>query len=217
MHVEYMNVEYYFCSPANTSMACRESLLIYVFYVFVPASLQSTKHTQYFCMTLSRLRAVPIFPLQFVEPRKDIAKTGMSFRGSTNSRGKIGTARSLDPISRPNTRSRGGSSLQIWPCHRKLGHTQILIVILIDKTLTVSQAMVATPWIRPCVGSCIPPAHKLRLGDINTVNVTGESKTIRVLCGSAVGLCLDRVEVNSPFKYQDSAYGLSEFLSLTAP
>ena len=41
---------------------------------------------------------------------------------------------------------RGGSSLQIWPCHslqiwpchRKLGHTQILIVILIDK-IVVSQ------------------------------------------------------------------------------
>ena len=62
----------------------------------------------------ARLRAVPIFPLEFVELRKDIANAGarkpslvfpclgfrapvfaMSFRGSTNSRGKIGTARSL--------------------------------------------------------------------------------------------------------------------------
>ena len=55
-----------------------------------------------------RLRAVPIFPLEFVEPRKDIANVGarnpcgfraptfaMSFRCSTNSRGKTGTARSL--------------------------------------------------------------------------------------------------------------------------
>ena len=61
-----------------------------------------------------RLRAVPIFPLEFVEPRKDIANAGtrkpkarqgktrevrlvfpcLSFRVSTNSRGKIGTARS---------------------------------------------------------------------------------------------------------------------------
>ena len=57
----------------------------------------------------ARMRAVPIFPLEFVEPWKDIANTGarkprlgfrapafaMSFRGSTNSRVKIGTARSL--------------------------------------------------------------------------------------------------------------------------
>ena len=56
-----------------------------------------------------RLRAVPIFPLEFVEPRKDIANVlawvfrapalAMSFRGSTNSRGKIGTARSLPDVS----------------------------------------------------------------------------------------------------------------------
>ena len=55
-----------------------------------------------------RLRAVPIFPVEFVEPRKDIANAGarntcgfrapafaMSFHCSTNSLGKIGTARSL--------------------------------------------------------------------------------------------------------------------------
>ena len=35
---------------------------------------------------------------------------------------------------------RGGSSLQIWPYHRKLGHTQILIVILIDKNRVPSNA-----------------------------------------------------------------------------
>ena len=55
-----------------------------------------------------RLRVVPIFPLEFVELRKDIANVGarnpcgfraptfaLSFRCSTNSRGKTGTARSL--------------------------------------------------------------------------------------------------------------------------
>ena len=49
---------------------------------------------------------VPIFPLEFVESRKDIAnarvrkptqprQTKLSFRGSTNLRGKIVTTRSL--------------------------------------------------------------------------------------------------------------------------
>ena len=47
-----------------------------------------------------RLRAVPIFPLEFVEPRKDIVKAGARklgslFHGSTISKGNIGTARSL--------------------------------------------------------------------------------------------------------------------------
>ena len=42
---------------------------------------------------LYRLRAVPIFALEFVAP-----VFAMSFRGSTNSRGKIGTARSLHSV-----------------------------------------------------------------------------------------------------------------------
>ena len=42
----------------------------------------------------ARLRTVPILPLEFVEPWKDIANAG-AFRGWTNSRGKVGTACSL--------------------------------------------------------------------------------------------------------------------------
>ena len=42
----------------------------------------------------NRLRAVPIFPLQFVEPRKDIANTGARkpWQGKTREARKIGTA-----------------------------------------------------------------------------------------------------------------------------
>ena len=44
-----------------------------------------------------RLRAVPIFPLEFVEPRKDIAKTGARNpgQGKTREARKIGTADNL--------------------------------------------------------------------------------------------------------------------------
>ena len=61
-----------------------------------------------FCKDCIRLLAVSSFRLEFIEPQKDIANScarprlgfrapsfAMSFRGSTNSRGKIGTARSL--------------------------------------------------------------------------------------------------------------------------
>ena len=47
--------------------------------------------------SFSRLRAVPIFPLEFVEPRKDIAKTGARNpgQGKTREAKKIGTADNL--------------------------------------------------------------------------------------------------------------------------
>ena len=75
-----------------------------------------------------RLRAVPIFPREFVEQRKDIGNAGalkpgqggfprpgfrapafaMYFNGSTNSRGKIGIARSVGQC--------GYIEINIFPC-----------------------------------------------------------------------------------------------------
>ena len=42
-----------------------------------------------------RLRAVPVLPLEFFLAQDSARQFAMSFRGSTNSREKIGTARSL--------------------------------------------------------------------------------------------------------------------------
>ena len=60
-------------------------------------------HKSFYLPNLSvpRLRAVPIFPLEFVEPPNTGARKrsqsfrAPAFRGSTNSRGKLGTARRL--------------------------------------------------------------------------------------------------------------------------
>ena len=106
----------------------------FFFYLFIPPlfgffSLQLFFFVFCYFRLFYRLREVPIFPLEFVEPPNDIANAGarkprrgktreatiflasrplvflllgfhapafaMSFRGSTNSREKVGTARSL--------------------------------------------------------------------------------------------------------------------------
>ena len=65
-----------------------------------PPHTHTHTQAQTFFLAFPRLRAVPIFPFEIVEPWKRLPNFRapaftMSFRGSTNSRGKIGTARNL--------------------------------------------------------------------------------------------------------------------------